>query len=296
MFGLKPVGIKSTATAVLFFMDCSEWVITNTLHFKDCSGVPSDIYGTNYVYSSGGGGQNGNSSNSNSTSDSAFANIRDTLDLDCLKHVIRDYINNRFFNSQLSQNFLPFLQALDTLQGFEMTILFKDEVLPIHDLGDEIAMEHHGFHNPGYTSLIRISNQLETATQEIIISTAVHEVLHSYLRAVRQYCLPIFRGGGDGNPDNFPFMARFYQLDSLGYKQNIWHELIAENFINVIVDAIQAFNPSYPKDRAYALAWGGLHETDAYENATDKPTIPFILDVNNQEKLVSESSQGIPCD
>lgn len=109
---------------------------------------------------------------------------------------------------------------------------------------------------------------LNNATKEYILVTLYHEALHAYLAEKKrvlgavefnnQFGGLIVNGGrliGVQDPQHWP----------MGYA----------NFVNGMRDAILAFNPTFPPDRAYAMAIGGvmsLSPAQATMNAQERNT------------------------
>lgn len=109
---------------------------------------------------------------------------------------------------------------------------------------------------------------LNNATKEYILVTLYHEALHAYLAEKKrvlgavefnnQFGGLIVNGGrliGIQDPQHWP----------MGYA----------NFVNGMRDAILAFNPTFPPDRAYAMAIGGvmsLSPSQATMNAQERNT------------------------
>lgn len=79
-------------------------------------------------------------------------------------------------------------------------------------------------------------NVLKNSSQEMIISTIFHEVLHAYLGYSRSQEL-------------------FYD-----------HEEMANEYLNLMTNALQNLFPYISNKNAQALSWGGLSETTAWTN------------------------------
>jgi hypothetical protein len=86
-------------------------------------------------------------------------------------------------------------------------------------------------------------NSLPNSSQEMIISTIFHEVLHAYL-------------GYSRDPKKFND-----------------HEEMASNYINLMSSALKGLFPNIPNNHAQALSWGGLHETSAWQELVNNNPI-----------------------
>lgn len=82
-------------------------------------------------------------------------------------------------------------------------------------------------------------NVLLGASQEMILATIIHEVLHGYLAYTR-------------DPKLFND-----------------HEEMAESYVNFMKSSLLSLMPNLPPTDAEALAWGGLHETSAWKKIVD---------------------------
>jgi hypothetical protein len=89
-------------------------------------------------------------------------------------------------------------------------------------------------------------NVLKNSSQEMVISTIFHEVLHSYLK----YSTP---------PE-----AQKYFND---------HEAMANEYLSLMTSALQNLFPALSSKTAQALSWGGLNETAAWKKlVSSNPT------------------------
>jgi hypothetical protein len=123
-------------------------------------------------------------------------------------------------------------------QVFENSELFDLSFHEVSDLPDTTlgqAMVTHLDNGRVLADVFLNVNVLPNASQEIIVSTIIHEVLHAYL----------------------------------GYSRNSQlfndHEEMANEYIGLMKGALQNLFPNLSNKDAEALSWGGLHETTAWQ-------------------------------
>lgn len=107
-------------------------------------------------------------------------------------------------------------------------------------------------------------NSLPIASQEMIISTIFHEVLHAYL-------------GYSRDPKKFND-----------------HEEMASNYINLMSSALKGLFPNISDNQARALSWGGLHETSAWQNLVNNNPIK-ANEITSINKNHADGNSGTKC-
>lgn len=88
----------------------------------------------------------------------------------------------------------------------------------------------------------------------------------------------------------------------VGNLENAHHEEMAENFINIIADALAEYDNNRLSSINYykKLAWGALMDTDAFSSALASGQMTQsdqeeILMINNQEDFNGTEAKGNPC-
>lgn len=107
-------------------------------------------------------------------------------------------------------------------------------------------------------------NILPNASQEIIVSTIIHEVLHAYL----------------------------------GYSRNSQlfndHEEMANEYRGLMKNSLQNLFPNLSNKDAEALSWGGLHETIAWQNLLNTNPIK-ANEITQINKDHADGNKGTDC-
>jgi hypothetical protein len=183
-------------------------------------------------------------------------------------------IDNKIQNPCLSGTFT--LVASSSLNNFitdvltttfgetgDFNIEIKDEIL--NNLLKDAVTTAQPYSNGRIDFLIKLNSEvLPDASKEYTGATIYHEILHAYLR-------------------------------TKGIKGDlIQHNILANEYADKLKDAIINAFPSIDPIDAKALAWGGLHETAAYDSIrTNHPTEFADLQSRNAKHRVSTS--GTPC-
>lgn len=108
------------------------------------------------------------------------------------------------------------------------------------------------------------ANVLPNASQEIIVSTILHEVLHAYLG---------------------------YSRSSSLFND---HEEMANEYINLMMTSLQNLFPNMSNKDAEALSWGGLHKTSAWQNLVNgNPT--KANEITQINKDYADGNKGTGC-
>lgn len=89
------------------------------------------------------------------------------------------------------------------------------------------------------------TSNLPNASEQFIVSTVYHEVLHAYLTALF--------------PPNSPNGTIIIPED---------HQYMATNYINMMTSSLRSMYPDITEADARALSWGGLENTSAYDLLT----------------------------
>lgn len=134
-----------------------------------------------------------------------------------LENQISHIINQVFENSELFD--LSFHEVTD---------------LPTTTLGEAIVT--HQDNGRILADVFLNVNILPNASQEIIVSTIIHEVLHAYLG---------------------------YSRNSQPFND---HEEMANEYRGLTKNSLQNLFPNLSNKDAEALSWGGLHENRAWQN------------------------------
>ncbi len=105
-------------------------------------------------------------------------------------------------------------------------------------------------------------NVLPHSSREYIAATVAHEVIHGYLMVTGR--------GADLN-----------------------HDYMANNYVEIMIQALQDSNHTMPRDLAEALAWGGLQASEAWKRkAAANPA--WAQNVLNVNKAHRDLRAGIP--
>lgn len=136
-----------------------------------------------------------------------------------------------------------------------------------------------------FNSTIALNKDLlKNATQEYILVTMYQEVIHSYMPYEWS------RLGSTAYKEKYPYLEA-YDITSVDGKTVAKFRFIdgvhrdMGTFLAPLESAILSFNPNFPKNRARALAMGGIFELDGEATA-----------INAFEKNVkSGGAQGTKC-
>lgn len=109
---------------------------------------------------------------------------------------------------------------------------------------------------------------LQSASQDYIASTMMHETLHAYMRHQR-FVLPREEFNA-----KFPVYAdNLIPNDTLGIAS---HSQMAKDMIDKMTEVVRVVNPNISVTDANALSWGGLWMTRAWTARTDKDYINLV--------------------
>jgi len=115
---------------------------------------------------------------------------------------------------------------------------------------------------------------LANASQEYMAMTILHETVHAYIDYRNEYVKAYSLGRTEGVINSY------------------MHHDVMTQYVNELQQSLKEVYPNYPDAYARALAWGGLHETVAWQPLLDKEA---ILAKNRQEKGVYATKVGTPC-
>jgi hypothetical protein len=153
-----------------------------------------------------------------------------------------------------------------------------------------------------YLTIIKTS-YINQATKLAIARTILHESIHAYIIS---YIDDLAGGNIQGFSTEFPdlwnnFVSKKYGVPADNI-ENYQHQEMAENFINIIRDALAEYDNNQQDGTYYEhLAWGALMNTDAFERALapggymNQSEQEAILIANNQEDTNGPLAKGTPC-
>ncbi len=148
-----------------------------------------------------------------------------------------------------------------------------------------------------YVTIIDI-DYLNEATDVAIARTLMHEAIHAYIQS---YLVHI----GQNNPElalmTFNELFQEFRNEKFGGIENIeqyQHEEMARNYVDTISSALKELFGSRFSDQFYEdLAWGGLLETDNFNNldSFSEQEKERIRNVNYNEDKGTNDSKGVNC-
>ncbi|WP_407480608.1 hypothetical protein [Elizabethkingia meningoseptica] len=121
----------------------------------------------------------------------------------------------------------------------------------------------------GVISYRVILNQdiLGSATQEYVLAVMYHEAIHAFLGYQ-------FRTlGADAYHAKYPYLESYVVGGETKFKFIIGDHQAYTPFVNMIADAIQSYNPKFPRDRAISLAMEGITDDELPNNGDSYNTI-----------------------
>lgn len=145
-----------------------------------------------------------------------------------------------------------------------------------------------------------------------IATTITHEIMHAYLLSL----VDEYNVGGSSTIFDFPTIYNTYVANKTkgGTQEQVdkQHEVIAENYVNVIASTIEEFytgvsvNSGYPRQVYLDLAWAGLIDTNffkknypndaTHKNYADRERIKTRRYVEQyNESRENQSPLGKPC-
>ncbi|OPC34520.1 hypothetical protein [Elizabethkingia miricola] len=121
---------------------------------------------------------------------------------------------------------------------------------------------------------------LKRSTQEYILATMYHEFIHAYLG------YEFIQLKADAYHAKYPYLESYIVGGERKFKFIIGDHQAYTPFVNMIADAIQSFNPSFPRERAISLAMEGL---------TDEGLPLLNQSYNKSERQGDFLSKGTKC-
>ncbi|EQB93369.1 hypothetical protein C874_01205 [Elizabethkingia anophelis 502] len=152
---------------------------------------------------------------------------------------------------------------------------FTDPNLEGHFIEDKVKTQTTGIIHFN----IEISKKiLQNATQEYVLSVMYHELVHAYLAHEWD------RLGADAYHQQYPYLESYTVGGEMKFKFISGDHQAYSPFISMIADAIQAYNPNFPRRLANNLAMGGL------TNGVDEG-----IGTRKNERESNQSAAGTKC-
>ncbi|WP_454060246.1 hypothetical protein [Elizabethkingia ursingii] len=121
---------------------------------------------------------------------------------------------------------------------------------------------------------------LKNSTQEYVLGVMYHEFVHAYLG------YEFKRLGPDEYHRQYPYIENYVVGGVTKFRFITGDHQAYGPFINMIADAIQSYNPKFPRDRAIAIAMEGLTKNELPNNGEDYNTI---------ERYSGDTAVGTKC-
>lgn len=177
----------------------------------------------------------------------------------------------------------------DLFGASEYVNIFVRYSTPNDNIGTASGEFRGGGVGPDFSGTIILNqfNGTTGCTQDYLLATVIHELLHGYL----EYHF--------NTMDRLEFVLRFNEyfgapsfIDHSNAIQEIYeHITISEDFINQFAQLLREFNSGLGHHDALALAWGGLHLTPAWEEfAMNNPSLA------NQYLLINQAARCDPAE
>ncbi|MEZ7506138.1 hypothetical protein [Flavobacterium sp. Arc2] len=250
-------------------------------------GSSSIDYGMGWDYGDGGGG--GSTGGSTTTIDDKI----DSKDLDpCSKEILEQIISGNSIESIINQfagNDAQFTWTLVTNDGST----FKNS-------GNIAETNWNNATANSYLTEIDRS-YTNTATRLSIARTIVHEAIHSYILS---YIDIATQGGASASHKKFPelwneLVAKKYGDPNTTFGWNKYHhEEMSRNYVTTIANALAIWDNNQNNSQYYTdLAWGGLIETDIFNQTTALTAEDRvrIAESNKSEDLNNAYALSNPC-
>lgn len=272
--------------------DCMFWYNPDTVddpikkgnvEIITCSYTTSVIY-----YNSCGGNSGGHTSAGGGvtviTNSTYFAINTENLD-DCTKSIF-----NKIKESNSIENVISRFSGENSF--FNWTLETKPESSFFNNANSAETGWTTGATN-SYTTKIGSSFK-DSATDMSIARTLVHEAIHAYILSYLE--------SGTSLIQTFPVMFKNMVSKKYGIPndnlQRYHHEEVALNYVNSISEALAGWDNNNHEPQFYKdLAWGGLFETDIFQDTnllsdTDRTR---IFNVNNSENINDDNAKGKLC-
>jgi len=189
---------------------------------------------------------------------------------------IRDSVQNPCIKAQLNLALTAKTTILSMLNTtFGGSVPFEDLSLTFTDvttLPDTISGDAGRASATSIYFDIRLNkNTLPTFSKEYILSTIYHEILHAYLYSK-------LTKGADGK-----------------YNISTQHEDMATQYVILMIGALKIAYPSISDQEAWALSWGGLEETNLYDQKLSQDQKSIIAEINRKHTNKSTPRSGTYC-
>lgn len=223
--------------------------------------------------SGGGGGVGGNSSTPNANQEI----INNLKDYPCAQKLLEQLPN-------LDNSLAKILNdALATNSKIKVT--FEGGPLKGDKPGELLAGRTSYVSTNNETGVVSyniILNQdvLKSATQEYTLALMYHESIHAFL--LNQHTVL----GADEFFRKYPYLENYVVGGVTKFKFIPGNHQAYGPFVNMIADAIQSYNPKFPRDRAISLAMEGITEEDLPNNGDSYNTI---------ERYSGDTAVGTKC-
>ena len=273
--------------------DCMFWYNPKTVDDPIKKGDVEIItcsYTTSVIYYNSCGGNSGNNTSSGGgvtviTNSTYFAINTENLD-DCTKSIF-----NKIKESNSIENVISRFSGENSL--FNWTLETKPESSFFNTANSAETGWTNGEPN-SYTTKIG-SNFKDSATDMSIARALVHEAIHAYI-------LSYLDSDASSFTQTFPILFKNMVSKKYGIPNNnlerYHHEEVALNYVNSISEALADWDNNNHQPQFYKdLAWGGLYETDIFQETelisnTDRTR---IYNVNNSENINDDNAKGKLC-
>lgn len=208
----------------------------------------------------GGGGGGGGTPGTPEYNPNAPDEVLDSVENPCIKlqlsraltagTTIRNMLNMTFTGTDYSSK----------------DIIFKD----VTNLPDDIMGTSHP-QNLNYFDIALNKNKLPGMSQEYILATIYHEILHSYIEAT-------------------------YERDVLGQMiipVGNGHNEMADNYIVLLIGALNIAFPNISYQEAWGLAWGGLEETSYFKFKLTTQEQAEVHRINSNSRKTASSADRL---
>ncbi|MDE5432709.1 hypothetical protein [Elizabethkingia meningoseptica] len=280
--GINPIALAPTPPPVVPVVDINEVHITVpppdlTISSSAAFGAGSINYGNTL-----GGGMSGSSTTHGGGSGTGTPNAN------------QEIINN-LEKYPCAQKLLEQLPNLNnSLAKILNDALATNSKIKVTFVGGPLKGDKPGELLAGRTSYVSTNNEtgvvsyniilnqdvLKSATQEYTLALMYHESIHAFL--LNQHTVL----GADEFFRKYPYLENYVVGGVTKFKFIPGNHQAYGPFVNMIADAIQSYNPKFPRDRAISLAMEGITEEDLPNNGDSYNTI---------ERYSGDTAVGTKC-
>ncbi|MDV3739521.1 hypothetical protein CMU17_02425 [Elizabethkingia anophelis] len=229
--------------------------------------IPSGPTSVNYGNTLGGGMSGGSTTHGGGGGSTPNANqeiINNLKDYPCAQKLLEQLPN---LNNSLAK---ILNDALATNSNIKVT--FEGGPLKTDKLGEVLAGRTSYIGTNSDTGVVSYNitlNQdiLRSATQEYTLALMYHESIHAFL--LNQHSVL----GADEFFKKYPYLENYVVGGVTKFKFIRDNHQAYGPFINMIADAIQSYNPKFPRDRAISLAMEGVTKDELPDNGDSYNTI-----------------------